>query len=205
MKIVHTEHLVDVGRFSGTEAWRRIDTQIKLAIQAVHWPPGSDAFILNGQRGKKRGEGNGVVPIKQAWQQYLKAEGWLMEQRLSIMDTLNPGPFDAVYQVEDGRFFCAEWETGNISSSHRALNKILLGIMRRVVVGGALVVPSREMYIYLTDRVGNYQELQPYFPVWRAFAHTIDEGLLMIYVVEHDKIDPSVPRIAKGTDGRALL
>jgi hypothetical protein len=205
MRLIHTEQLFDVGRFSDTDAWTTIDEQIRSAIEAVHWPPGSDSFTLNGQRGKKRGEGNGVVPIKIAWQQYLKAAGWRMEQRLPIIGSLNPGPVDAVYPIGENRFFCAEWETGNISSSHRALNKMLLGIMRKILVGGALIVPSREMYMYLTDRVGNYQELQPYLPVWRAFAHTIDEGLLIIYVVEHDQIDPGVPRIAKGTDGRALL
>jgi len=35
-------------------------------------------------------------------------------------------------------------------------------------LGTALVLPSRKLYPYLTDRIGNYEELEPYFDVWRA-------------------------------------
>jgi hypothetical protein len=70
-------------------------------------------------------------------------------------------------------------------------------------LGSALVLPSRSLYTYLTDRIGNYEELEPYFDVWRAV--NINEGFLEIFVVEHDAIDNNVPRITKGTDGRALI
>jgi hypothetical protein len=109
---------------------------------------------------------------------------------------------DATYPVGD-RLFCVEWETGNISSSHRALNKMSLGILEKVLIGGALIVPTRAMYKYLTDRVGNLQELEPYFLFWRAF--NVDEGFLLVIGVEHDAVSLNVPRIPKGTDGRALL
>jgi hypothetical protein len=57
---------------------------------------------------------------------------------------------------------------------------------------------------YLTDRVGNFEELIPYFPIWtEATFH--GGGLLGIYVVTADGYDPEVPRIRKGTDGRALI
>ena len=36
-------------------------------------------------------------------------------------------------------------------------------------------------------------------------AVNINEGFLEIFVVEHDAIDSNVPRITKGTDGRALI
>ena len=63
--------------------------------------------------------------------------------------------------------------------------------------------PTRAMYRYLTDRVGNYPEIEPYFPLWRALR--IEEGLLAVIAIEHDAVSKSVARIPKGTDGRALL
>jgi hypothetical protein len=99
--------------------------------------------------------------------------------------------------------FALEWETGNISSSHRAVNKLVLGLLRGVFLGAALVLPNRKLYPYLTDRIGNYEELEPYFDVWRAVE--IREGFLAVFVIEHDAVDSSVPTIMKGTDGRALL
>jgi hypothetical protein len=65
------------------------------------------------------------------------------------------------------------------------------------------VISIRIIYPYLTDRIGNYEELEPYFDVWRAVQ--IQEGFLAVFVVEHDAVDSSVPTIAKGTDGRALI
>ena len=100
------------------------------------------------------------------------------------------------------RLFCLEWETGNISSSHRALNKMALGIMKGMLIGGALVLPTRAMYKYLTDRVGNFAEIEPYFPLWKALR--VEAGLLMVIAIEHDAVSDSSPRIPKGTDGRAL-
>jgi hypothetical protein len=58
------------------------------------------------------------------------------------------------------------------------------------------------MYRYLTDRVGNFAELEPYFALWRSLPVT--EGLLLVIAVEHDAVSRTVPRIPKGTDGRAL-
>jgi hypothetical protein len=77
-----------------------------------------------------------------------------------------------------------------------------LGILKKVLIGGALILPTREMYRYLTDRVGNYPELEPYFPLWRSLQ--VNEGLLVVIAIEHDAVSPDVPRIPKGTDGRAL-
>ena len=38
------------------------------------------------------------------------------------------------------------------------------------VSGGVLIVPSRAMYRYLTDRVGNVKELEPYYDLWRLWS-----------------------------------
>ena len=68
-------------------------------------------------------------------------------------------------------------------------------------IGGVLVVPSRRLYVWLTDRIGNITELEPYFPLWSAIP--CDQGILEIIVIEHDAESVDVPRIPKGTDGRA--
>jgi len=100
------------------------------------------------------------------------------------------------------QFFCVEWETGNVSSSHRALNKMALGMLKGLLVGGALILPPRAMYRYLTDRVGNFEEIEPYFPLWRSLH--VGRGLLLVFEIEHDTVSRDVPRTTKGTDGRAL-
>jgi len=80
---------------------------------------------------------------------------------------------------------------------------MVLGLLRGVFLGTALVLPSRKLYPYLTDRIGNYEELEPYFDVWRSVL--IKDGFLAIFVIEHDQVDINVPTIIKGTDGRALI
>jgi hypothetical protein len=65
-----------------------------------------------------------------------------------------------------------------------------------------LVVPSREFYKFLTDRVGNWSELEPYLDLWKAIP--CKSGVLEVLVVEHDATSTKVRRIPKGTSGRAL-
>jgi len=133
--------------------------------------------------------------------QKLAKLGWNLETKIAIAARVRPGPLDATKHVGD-KIFAVEWETGNISSSHRALNKLALGIISGVLIGGVLILPTRNMYKYLTDRVGNLEELEPYFPLWRTLQ--CDEGLLAVMAIEHDAVSKEVPRIRKGTNGRAL-
>ena len=79
---------------------------------------------------------------------------------------------------------------------------MVLGMMKGLLIGGTLMVPTRAMYEYLTDRVGNYEELEPYFEMWRRSQ--VEEGLLVVVAIEHDGVSKDVPRIPKGTNGRAL-
>ena len=95
-----------------------------------------------------------------------------------------------------------EWETGNISSSHRALNKMALGLHKGKIAAGILVVPSRRLYVYLTDRIGNIDELVPYLGLWRSVPYP-QGAVFEIVVIEHDGESFEVPRIPKGTDGRS--
>jgi hypothetical protein len=71
-----------------------------------------------------------------------------------------------------------------------------------VLAAGVLIVPSRKLYQYLTDRIGNYTELAPYVDLWKVLP--CDKGILEIVVIEHDATSLDVPRIPKGTSGRAI-
>jgi hypothetical protein len=167
----------------------------------VSWPPGSDKFTIYPESGKKRGKGNGVKPIKDGLMVVLARSGWKLEQPLDLATLKRPGKLDAVLYSAHGPV-AAEWETGNISSSHRALNKMALGLLKGSLAAGVLIVPSRRLYQYLTDRVGNIDELDPYLDLWRSIPFT--EGVLEVVVVEQDGESLEVPMISKGTDGRAL-
>ncbi|MHB8186928.1 MAG: PDDEXK family nuclease [Dermatophilaceae bacterium] len=184
--------LVDQG-LTGTPEWPKVRQDIEYAIDAVTWPPGNDTgFIINPTR-----KGNGVKPIKDGFIKYLEMEGWIAE-----VDFI-----DAHFTFPSGQLqpFGVEWETGNISSSHRAINRLARGMLEGRLSGGVLVLPSAELYKYLTDRVGNVRELAPYFDLYRLWESHPEIGYLGVVVVEHHGTDPSVPLIAKGTDGRALL
>ena len=198
MRIVHEEVLINQGDIGETEEWRNIHTEIHQAIASVVWPPGSEQFTINPTL-----HGNGVKPIKDGCMVALKDKfGWRLEVPVFIREANRPGKVDALRSTTLGNFVF-EWETGNISSSHRALNKITLGLIRELLMGRVLVLPTRKLYPYLTDRIGNYEELLPYFSVWKRVP--VQRGLMLVIAIEHDAIDSQVPLIRKGTDGRALI
>lgn len=192
---------VDILTRGGVEKhpwFRSVCDEIQTAISLVVSPAGSNHFSINPTVG-----GNGVKPIKVAFANCLeKRFGWGVEVRLAISSTKgDAGPIDAVRAIpQTGKRFAVEWETGNISSSHRAVNKIALGILKGQLVGGALVVPSRKLYKFLTGRVGNFNEIEPYFPVWANLDYK-SECVISVFEVEHDAEDRSLPLIKKGPDG----
>jgi len=197
MKINKIDFLIQKGNFSHAPEFEDILNEVKSAVKAVVWPEGRDLFTIYPQK-----KANGVVPIKKEFMNVLVQKDWMLEHRMSIASRIRPGPIDAVKRLSDGQFFAVEWETGNISSSHRALNKMAVGLLDGVLAGGILILPSREMYQYLTDRIGNFAEIEPYFPVWRNLS--IEKGVLAVIEIEHDATSLVVPQIKKGTDGRAL-
>lgn len=117
----------------------------------------------------------------------------------------NVGDFDFYSELPGGLRCVMEWETGNISSSHRSMNKLCLTMMAGVIEIGVVILPSRELYTHLTDRIGNWTELSPYLPLWHYVGGGIARGLLAITVVEHDELtdDPGIPYIVQGSDGRS--
>jgi hypothetical protein len=203
MKIVDEITLISKGSFSQSATLQSSLTQIRDAIATISWPVGAEGFYLDpSSKGKGRGQGNGVKPIKEACMTYLKERGWQDELRVRSHGVAGTGPLDAVLETSEG-LFAVEWETGNISSSHRALNKMCLGVMRGELIAGVLVLPSSKLYPYLTDRIGNIRELMPYLELWSSV--NISNGYIGIIVIEQDGEKEGTPRIPKGTDGRALL
>ncbi len=201
MKIVREETLLSCGKYASSAEWKRTRKSLYKAIREVDWPRGAGTFSIYPEMGKARGKGNGVTPIKLGLMEELQRRGWKLEEPLDIAILKRPGKLDAVLYTDYGPV-ALEWETGNISSSHRALNKMALGLMKGVLACGILVVPSRELYKYLTDRVGNMAELDPYLDLWRSIP--CKQGVLEIVAIEHDATSTKVARIPKGTSGRAL-
>jgi Restriction endonuclease BamHI len=200
VKIVHIETILKRGGYSKSEHWRSTRSSLHKAIMKCEWPPGGGRFTIYPQSGKRRGQGNGVKPIRNEFISELKRHGWTIEGRAKNALGQALGEFDAVL-LGPGGPVVAEWETGNISSSHRSMNKLTMLVADGLIASGTLIVPSRRLYVYLTDRIGNYKELQPYLKLWKSLP--CKKGILEVVVIEHDAESWDVPRIPKGTDGRA--
>ncbi len=201
MKIVHVETLLSCGPYSRSRHWKQTRNSLHEAIKKCVWPPGSKSFTIYPQSGKRRGEGNGVVPIRAEFIRELRKRKWIIEGPAKNYLGALLGDFDAVITGPKG-LIVAEWETGNVSSSHRSMNKLTMLIADKIIASGTLIVPSRKLYCYLTDRIGNWQEIEPYLKLWKSVP--CDEGILEVVVIEQDAESTSVPKIPKSTAGRAL-
>lgn len=195
MKIDKEIALLAKGDFAQSSDFSTIMNELHSAIQYVTWGS-EDRFLINLVR-----KGNGVVPIKKNFVAYLQSNGWRAEQKMSCVNGINPGPIDVIKNIPQG-VFAVEWETGNISSSHRALNKIAVGIIQKSLIGGILILPKRSLAQFLTDRIGNYEEINPYFTLYHHLD--IQNGFIGVIAVDYDEIDPEVDIIPKGKDGNAL-
>lgn len=194
MKIATELFLIKEGSLSHSEEFLILMDEVNAAIKCVTWHS-EDKFIVN-----PVAKGNGVFPIKNNFVKYLKGKGWKTEVRMRLALGMNPGPIDAIKETSYG-IFAVEWETGNISSSHRALNKIGVGILQKEIIGGILILPTKQFGKFLTDRVGNYEEIAPYFILYQSI--NILEGVIAVIGVEYDGTDREAPIIAKGKDGNA--
>lgn len=195
MKINKEHFLISEGDFSKSAEFNQIMSELNSAILSVSWHDDSK-FIINPLR-----RGNGVVPIKLNFVKSLEANGWKAEKRMAFADGMSPGPVDVVKDTSYGAF-AVEWETGNISSSHRALNKIAVGIVQNAIVGGILILPTKKLAQYLTDRIGNYEEIEPYFPLYQNIQ--VKTGIIGVISVDFDETSKDATLIPKGKDGNAL-
>lgn len=195
MKINTEKIILSKGEFSKSTKYAELYGNIKDGIKSVTWGDPYE-FIIN-----PISKGNGVLPIKKNFIAHLKKNGWESEVKMSLIKGLGMGPIDSIYRTDSG-LVAVEWETGNISSSHRALNKIALGIIQKQLIAGFLILPVRIFSKYLTDRVGNYEELAPYFSFYENVQ--IESGVIGVIGVEHDKVSEDVSVIPKGKDGNSL-
>lgn len=158
--------------------------------------PGHNIFILNNTRKNC----NGVVPVKERCYQILEDKyGWYREKPLSYFhdDAHKGGPIDVYkefYQGDNYLYAGLEFETGNISSAHRSMNKLLIGIAKGEITIAFLMMPIQAMSFYLTDRVSNYEELEPYFLL-------LDNSPFVVFGFNAEEYSPDVPLLPKGKDG----
>jgi len=184
-------------------------------------------------RDRKKTLRNGVRPLRDQFRNWMAKKKWTAEKPLSLIPYFerlreksavvfakypqtdekeevawneSVGDLDFWFKTDSGFRTVVEWETGNISSSHRSLNKMCLALMGNLADAAVLVVPSKMLYKHLTDRIGNIRELQPYFYFWNRFGTLIEKGLLAVIEVEQDGLFESMDVrqfVPTGTDGNS--
>ena len=171
--------------------FRKAYYEICEAIVSMVWPTGSRSFSIN----DTKKNANGVVPIKQGCYSMLEDKFiWYREKPLEILKKRDKGgPID-VYKVIGDAKIGLEFETGNISSAHRSMNKLLLGCIHNELNMAVLILPVHALSYYLTDRVSNYEELEPYFEL-------ADDQPVIFLGFDADSYQSDIPFIPKGKDG----
>jgi hypothetical protein len=228
MKWLRTLVLFDKGEVISSDDWNTVHTSYVRAITSIDHPAGTGTLTLREKVKKPGGQWarNGVGFLRTRFLEFmLYSEGWKAEGDVSLSrDRLQPpiklypsleayrepitsdfGGFDFMTTAPNGMRIAIEWETGNISSSHRSMNKLAIALSNGIVEVGVLIVPSRKLYEHLTDRIGNIGELSGYLSMWEGLKSVVPRGLLAITVVEHDALttDPAFPYLKVGSDGRA--
>ncbi|SRR5579859_161740 len=228
MKWLRTIVLFDKGGVIHSSDWQAVHESYVRAIRSIDHPRGSGMLTLREKTYLPSGQWarNGVNYLKAYFLEVMQGrEGWQPEGNVNLSrDRQQPkvvlypsleeyqepitsdfGGFDFVTTAADGTRVAIEWETGNISSSHRSMNKLAIALGNGVVDVGVMIVPSRNLYQHLTDRIGNIGELSGYLAMWESMKNNVGRGLMAVTVVEHDHLtsDPSFPYLTMGNDGRA--
>lgn len=229
MKWLRTLILFDKGNIMSSEDWELVHRSYKNAIEEIYHPLGSSSLTIRRKAmrsGSTQFNRNGVGFLRSNFlRNMVDIEGWQPEGNVDLgRDRQQPeiclypsrdlyrepiaagfGGFDFLTTAPDGLKVAIEWETGNISSSHRSMNKLAIALKTGIIQAGILILPSRELYVHLTDRIGNISELSGYLEMWESLKSTVSQGLLAITVVEHDYLsdDPDLPYLPTGNDGRA--
>jgi hypothetical protein len=228
MKWLRTLVLFDQGDLMSSTDWQRVHASYVASIASIDFPEGSGRLKLRQKfrRPDSQWERNGVKYLRNRFVDHItQVQGWKPEGVVSLSRdrdqppirlfpsgkayrepiTSNFGGFDLVTHAPNGTRVAIEWETGNISSSHRSMNKLAIALRNEIIEVGVLIVPSRDTYEHLTDRIGNISELSGYLAMWEELKSSVKRGLLAISVVEHDELttDTSFPYLPAGNDGRA--
>lgn len=228
MKWLRTLVLFDKGDVVKSADWATIHTSYTAAIASIDHIKGSGSLTLRRKVRLPNNQWtrNGVGYLRSRFLDFmLETEGWRAEGLVNLARdrdqppiklyptgesyrepiTSDFGGFDFVTTARNGTKIAIEWETGNISSSHRSMNKLSIALAKGLVDVGVLILPSRQLYEHLTDRIGNIGELSGYLSMWEGLKSTVERGLLVITVVEHDALtdNPEFPFLPVGRDGRA--
>ncbi len=195
MKIVEVIDVVSAGPVASSTEWQDSWSHVKQAIELTDWPHGTGSFVI-----RPATHENGVGPIKVPCLRELDRLMWRTEKLPRELAGVGMGNLDALCETPTG-IIGFEWETGNISSSHRAIGKLIQCMQMGGIVGGFLVVPGNGLKKYLTDRIGNIGELRSYIPMWSRSP--VERGVLRFVVVEHDSTSEAVALIPKDYSGRA--
>ena len=140
---------------------------------------------------------NGVVPVKEGCYYLLEETyNWYREKPLDTFSEKG-GPIDVYKEFRTPTEILRvglEFETGNISSAHRSMNKLALGIANSDIDLAILMMPIHALSYYLTDRVSNYEELQPYYPLVNSYP--------FIFIgFDAEDYNTQYPLLPKGKDG----
>lgn len=229
MRWLRTVLLFDRGNVVQSIDWQQVHESYVRAIRRIDFPEGAGSLTLRRKArvaNSSQWRRNGVGYLKTRFLRgMVEDEGWRPEAQFEIEHLrLQPqlqlypdlttyrepvtsgfGGFDFMTETESGLHVAIEWETGNISSSHRSVNKLAIALAAQKIQAGVLILPSRSLYEHLTDRIGNIGELSPYLMLWSGLATTVERGLLAISVVEQDELtdDAAFPYLPSGNDGRA--
>lgn len=228
MKWLRTIVLFNQGDVISSSDWKNLHASYVRAIASIEHPRSAGSLTLRRKVKLAGGQWkrNGVVPLRKQFLAYMRnREGWQIESNVPLARdrdqpslqlypsmenhrepiTSDFGGFDFMSTAQHGTRVAIEWETGNISSSHRSMNKLAIALTSGVIEVGVLIVPSRALYEHLTDRVGNIGELSGYLAAWASTGSAVERGLLAITVVEHDQLTdkPEIPYLRAGKDGRA--
>lgn len=228
MKCLRTLILFDQGNICASQDWQTVYDSYVRSIASIDHLPGSGTLRLRRKTRLPNGQWtrNGVGYLRSRFLEHMQNnEQWRAEGGVDLSRdrhqppirlypsmesyrepiTSNFGGFDFVTTAPNGTKIAIEWETGNISSSHRSVNKLVIALSNGIIQVGVLILPSRDLYEHLTDRIGNIGELSGYLSMWESMGANVTRGLLAITVVEHDELtdDSDFPYLPSGNDGRA--
>lgn len=228
MKWLRTIVLFDKGDVISSPDWNNLHESYVRAIVSIEHPQGSGSLTLRRKQRlpNNQWKRNGVGYLRKEFLAFMRdRESWQAESDFALSRnreqpplllypslehyrepiTSDFGGFDFMATANNGTRVAIEWETGNISSSHRSMNKLSIALSSGITEVGVLIVPSRALYEHLTDRIGNIGELSGYLSMWEGQKNIVERGLLAITVVEHDHLTDSedVEYLSSGTDGRA--
>lgn len=228
MKWLRTMVLFDQGDVISSVDWKNLHESYVRAIVSIEHPRGSGSLTLRRKvrLPSNQWKRNGVGYLRTEFLAFMRdQERWQAESDVALPKsreqpplllypsmeehrepiTSDFGGFDFMATAANGTRVAIEWETGNISSSHRSMNKLSIALSSGLIEVGVLIVPSRTLYEHLTDRIGNIGELSGYLAMWESLKSAVGRGLLAITVVEHDHLTDSeeIKYLAVGGDGRA--